>query len=193
MHTTALVPVTGSPSTWARDLAFVGGVSGIVAPGLVIADPLFSLTAGLAGALLGAMLGAMGAPALEWLRPRAPLWTLVLAAPIVGAGWGALSGVAGGLVGGAAFGSEAPLLGAIMGAGAGMVQLGWMFLPYMVATVLRLPRWPVLLAASGLTPMLGWIAVSLFFASPALLPLLGMAALPTLAAVVLSVRARAGR
>ena len=171
----------------------MGGVTGVAAPFLVIGDPVFSVVAGLAGAVSGLVLGALGVPALEWLRPRAPLWTLVLAAPLVGAAWGAVSGIAGGLVGGAMFGSEAPLLGAIMGAGAGMVQLGWMFLPYTVASVMGLPRWPVVLGASATAPLLGWVAVGLFFSSPVLVPLLAVAALPVLAALVLSAAVRRPR
>lgn len=159
MNEHALVPLTGSPLPWARDFAVVGGVTGFAAPYVVITDLPFAAAAGLAGAALGLVLGALAAPFLERARHRVPLLLLVFAAPFVGAVWGGLSGVAGGLVGGRMFAGESVELGLVMGAAAGMVQLGWMFLPYTLVAVMKLPRWPVVLAASVAAPVFGFLAV----------------------------------
>jgi hypothetical protein len=199
MHHDPLVPsrvtVTGDPSTWARDLAIVGGVTGFAAPALVIADPVFSLAAAVAGASLGLALGASVATALERLRTLVPLWMLICASPFVGLAWGGAKGFLAGLVGGSAFGSEAPALGLLLGGLAGMVQLGWFFLPYTVLAVTRGPRWPVVLAAFGVAPMLGWVAFTLLLLSPVLLASAVVLGLPvgTFAAYQLSAQVRRAR
>jgi hypothetical protein len=158
-----LARVTGRRRDWARDAALVGLVTGYTGPawliyGLGLHPHLVACA--LAGGLVGAMLGAVAPDVLDLVRGRVSLPALAVSLPVLGffLGWGAAA-LAADLVG-APVGAAARF-GAV--ALAGQIALFW--LPYTVATVTRLPRWPVLLIACLVSPLLGpaavWLAMVL--------------------------------
>ena len=166
--------------TWARDFAFVGGVSSFLAPFLIAGTALgwstllaTSATGALSGALLGALLqGPLrrrdtdvdGAHAGGGLA-TAPWPLLVLLFLAVGAFWGAIVGAVGATVlsydAGGLWGSPRGALGQVysffMGfaAVAAAAQLAWFGVAYARMDRARIPTWPLLVAACG-TPFLGW-------------------------------------
>lgn len=178
MEPTTLV---GPTRAWVRDFALVGVVTGALAPYFVIFDPAFALGAGLVGGLSGAALGAGLCLGMERARRWLPLSAILAGAAVLGAGWGGLAGAAGGV---ASFGLVSSHhnwggvgLGAFFGACSGLLQLGWMFLPYLLGSTRR-TTWPVVGLAVLAAPFMGWIgflalASTLFggwmFALPALL------------------------
>lgn len=151
--TTLAARRTGSPLTWGRDLALIGGVSSFVLPSMMV-GPLvpaaFPWWAAAAGAGTGLLLGLAAPALLDLVRGRVPLLVLVLLAPLVGAAWGGLSGS----LAGAAVGGDSALLGLLAGSTAGAVQLGIWWFPYTFQTVLQRRRWPVVLACVLTTPLL---------------------------------------
>jgi hypothetical protein len=176
-----VTPVVGSPWRAGRDLALVGAVTGALAPALVVFDLAFCLAAGAAGALGGLAIGLAGAPLVAALRRQLPLPVLLCAAPVTGAAWGGLAGLAGGLVSDAGFGGGAWLFALLAGSVAGSLQLSALSLPYLVQSVRDAPRWPVVAAACLAAPVLGWVAVvagAVAF-SPLLLPVV-LLSLPAL-------------
>ena len=152
--------ITGEPAAWARDAAIVGGITGYVGP----ATALFGwslhpwlLACAAACALGGAVLGASVALALERARGVVPLRVLAVALPALAIGLGALwAGSAAWLVG-------APILAAAtFGGVAAAVQVGLAWLPYTVQAVLGGPRWPIVVVASALSPLIGLLAWAVF-------------------------------
>lgn len=150
------VRVTGRPSSWARDGAIVGAVTGYVGPaavlfGLSLHPWLVACTA--AFALGGALLGLVMSWVLERLRGRVPLPVLGVTLPVVAVATGSLwAATAGWLVG-------APVaLAATFGGIAVAFQVGMFWFPYTVLAVLGGRRWPVVAAACVVSPFLGLLA-----------------------------------
>jgi hypothetical protein len=82
---TPLVPITGSPSSWARDFAILGGFTGSFAPLCVIGDVGFAAVGALVGAATGAVVGVGLRGLLERMRATLPLRVMILVAPVIGA------------------------------------------------------------------------------------------------------------
>lgn len=153
---TALVPLTGRRRDWARDAGLVGLVTGFSGPAWIVygLTPHPHLIAcALSAGVLGAALGFVGPDVFGWLRQRVSLKVLAVALPAAAffLGWGAASLAAGAV--GAPAGAAAWFGGVAL---AGQVTLFW--LPYLVAVVTRLPRWPVVVAACLLSPLMGYAA-----------------------------------
>lgn len=162
--------VTGHAGDWSRDLALVGGVTGATAPAFMVFDPLYCLIAGIVGAVSGAALGLVLWRGLDAVRGVVPIPLLLLAVPLVGLGWGGLSGSVAGLIA-APVGTpeDSAGLGLGFGAVAAVLQLGWLWFPYTVQSVRRGWRWPLLLLACLVAPTLGWAS----FVTTLTLPLWG--------------------
>jgi hypothetical protein len=153
-------PLTGAPATWSRDWAIVGGVTGYLAP----AGAMFGATAHpwlvactATFVLGGAILGQIVPRLLERSRGRVPLTVVGVVLPptlvLLGMLW---AGLAAAWVG-------APVgPAAIFGAVAAGFQVGVFWLPYTVAAVLDRPRWPVVIAACMVAPLLGFVARVIF-------------------------------
>ncbi|MDG1479789.1 MAG: hypothetical protein P8R54_09365 [Myxococcota bacterium] len=151
--------VTGEPRVWARDMAIVGGVTAFLAPmpALPLATMWFIGATTVTGAVTGAAFGAAMPGALEVLRRRLPLAALLAFGPIPGALWGGIVGALGfGLSGGVAPLAVCVLCAAIAGA----LQFGLFWFPYTFQTVRGAPRWPVVLGACVLTPLIGVLTMS---------------------------------
>lgn len=150
--------LTGSPVRWGADLAVVGGVTGAAVPAVLV-GPLAPavLPAALVGLGCGLVLGVLFPEFLETARRRVPLDFIGLRAVGAGAGFGALVGLLTALIVG-----DIPLGAFFVGGLVGALQIGWLWLPYTVLTVLERPRWPVVVAACGIAPLLGPLAVSLW-------------------------------
>jgi hypothetical protein len=145
--------VAGRPEAWARDFGLVGLACGVLAPAAVAGPSLVFAFTGLAGAFYGVVLGLVAPRVLERVRGRVPLPLLAGAAVGVGAAWGAATAMLGTLgLGG--------LLGMVpVAATAGALVTGAVFLPYTVASVMRLSTWPIVVAASAAAPILGWLSL----------------------------------
>lgn len=142
-----------APRPWARDLALVGATTGVA---LAVATPLSWSLALLAGALagtLGALLGAL-MPRLLHRRVRRRSW-LLLAAAAVGLGglWGGAAGLGAGVLAGASWKWSAAVF-----ATAGAVQLGWVWLPLVMARARGRSTWPLVALASVAAPAAGYLA-----------------------------------
>lgn len=150
--------VTGSSWAWTRDVAVLGGATGWLAPGAVLSftDPI-ALVGGLVGLATGASLGAMLPRLLEMMRGSLPIPLLLVAGVVGGALWGALVGaVTATVLGTATFAG----FGAAAGALTAGLQFGWFWFPYTFQTVRRGRTWPVLAAACGMAPAIGWLAIA---------------------------------
>lgn len=148
--------LTGSPLRWGRDLAIVGGMTGFAAPASVCGlsfDP-FTLTALTTGLVCGMLLGIEMPAFLESARRRVSLAGIAVRCVAVGAAVGAFIGFVAAQAAGEIFLAPFVLAGI-----AGGLQLGWLWLPYTVLTVLERPTWPVILGACAVAPLLGPIAV----------------------------------
>lgn len=134
-----------------RDLAVVGGVTAVLAAAGLggSALSLFSLVAGAAAATLGALLGRLG-PLLLGRRVRRVRVPFLLGAGAgLGALWGATAGALAALVAGT------PLLPAVVDAARlGMLQLGWLWLPYLLLRARGRATWPLVTLAAAVTPLL---------------------------------------
>lgn len=151
--------VTGEARVWARDMAIVGGVTAFLAPmpALPVATMWFIGATTVAGAVTGVALGSAMPGALEALRRRLPLATLVALGPIPGALWGGIVGA----LGFALSGGVAPLAVCMLCVAiAGALQFGLFWFPYTFQTVRGAPRWPVVLGACVLTPLVGVLTIS---------------------------------
>jgi len=160
--------------TWARDLPLIGATTGGFAPLFVIFDPVFAIAAGVTGMLVGCWLATMVSQPMPFLRRHVPLSVFCTCAALVGALWGASAGLAGGFftatlqlpLSGVDFGAPqgAPVLGMICGACAGMVQVGGLSLPYLVARAHRRSGIVVTLGVL-LSPFMGWLGILVLGAS----------------------------
>ncbi|MFT5679110.1 MAG: hypothetical protein ACI8RZ_000014 [Myxococcota bacterium] len=153
--------VTGRPAHWARDMAIVGGVTASLAPLPALAlgaTAAFIGGTAVTGAVTGAALGAVMPGVLERVRGRLPLPVLMVLGPIPGALWGGIVGA----VGFALSGVGVPLaLCVLCAALAGAVQFGLFWFPYTFQTVRGARRWPVVLGACAVTPMIGLLTVAI--------------------------------
>jgi len=153
-----LARITGRRRDWMRDATIVGLVSGYTGPAWVLYGPSLHphlVACALTGGVAGVLMGAVAPDLLEQLRRRVSLRTLMVVLPLLafflGTGMATLAASAVGAPMGAASRFGAVAL-------AGQVALFW--LPYTVATVLEGPRWPVVLAACALSPLLGPVALA---------------------------------
>ncbi|MCB9684038.1 MAG: hypothetical protein H6735_03220 [Alphaproteobacteria bacterium] len=155
--------LVGPPTRWARDWALIGLASGALAPiGLGMwsnpAGIAFVVAAGLVGMIVGAAIGGFAPAVLERVRGRWPIPALLMLGLPIGAVWGALAGLAGGL----AVGDPSFLVYSVFGAAiAGAAQLGATWFPYTFLSVLQRRTWPVVLLSVLAAPLLGWLAVVL--------------------------------
>lgn len=151
--------VTGEARDWARDMAIVGGVTASLAPLPALAlgaTVAFIGGTAVTGAVTGAALGAAMPGVLERLRGRLPLSVLMVLGPLPGALWGGTVGA----VGFALSGVGTPLaLCVLCAAIAGALQFGLFWFPYTFQTVRGAARWPVVLGACALTPLIGLLTV----------------------------------
>ncbi len=152
--------LVGSPAHWARDFGLIGLFSGAMGPTILGVGWSVLVASGLAGAAAGALLGAAAPGVLERVRGRVPIPFLLLMGIPVGAVWGAVAGLAAGL----ALGSLPNMfvLWAMVAGIAGAVQMGAVWFPYTVLSVLRKPTWPVVVLACASSLWLGRIAILLF-------------------------------
>ncbi|HHO53888.1 MAG TPA: hypothetical protein ENK18_24205 [Deltaproteobacteria bacterium] len=150
--------LTGSPLRWGRDLAIVGGMTGFAAPAGVYGLSLepFTLTALTTGLVCGMLLGIEMPAFLESARRRVSLTGIAVRCVAVGAAVGAFIGFVAAQAAGEIFLAPFVLAGI-----AGALQLGWLWLPYTVLTVLERPTWPVVLGACVVAPLLGPVSLEL--------------------------------
>lgn len=160
MTTMTLVEARPEPETnlarlvearaWARDLACVGGASGLAISLLMGASASFVLSAALAAAAIGAAIGA-GAPLLLSRRVRRiPVVLLLAASAGLGANWGAATGAIAAL----ASGEPGWLHAAELGATAGLVLLGAFWLPAALLRARGRSTGVVVLGAIALCPVI---------------------------------------
>ena len=162
-------PTLGGAGRWARDLAIAGGGTSLLAVAFIeqsassLTQP-FVIAATVLGALVGAVMGlGLRRLLIAWLY--LPLLVWVPISLVLGAIWG---GTVGGL---AMFIDEAvrpgsPQLSAVMitgalGAVAGALQLGWLWLPYAVRAGRGKSTWPVVLVALVVGTFSGYLALRL--------------------------------
>jgi hypothetical protein len=132
---------------WIRDFGFVGGVTGFLAPYVVLENVEYSLRAGVGGAVTGALLGLFTSALLSTRARRWPKLVLLPAGFAIGALWGM----------GAVLPTTMLLeLSLIFGGAAGAVQLGWFWLAYSYRRVNLRSTWAVVLLASLLSGGLGY-------------------------------------
>ena len=146
-------PDLGAPRAWARDLALVGGFTGL---GLGFATPMgwdsLAITALLAAGL-GAVLGLL-VPRLLHPQVRKTPWLLLVAAGIgLGACWGGAAGLGGALLTGAPW-----MRATELGATAAAFQLGWLWLPLLLARASGREGGALALLACAIAPLVGWLA-----------------------------------
>jgi len=167
--------ILDAPRRWAVDGALLGAVAGVSSPALMlVSEPLtietLTIVAALTacGALTGVVYGFPVRRLLNWLRRRLSLRSLAVLMPAVGAIWG--TGVITGAMVLIMIGGDYTLAqiagasighGVIIGGPIGAVLFGLLWLPYAVTAVMRLSRWPVVLATAALSPVLTWIWLTL--------------------------------
>lgn len=135
--------------------AYAGAAS--VAFGLSLHPWLLGAT--VAGAVVGGLLGYVGPFGLDRLRGRVPLPMLMALVPLMAGAVATSVAIA------AAWVVGSPLaLAALYGGVAAMLVTGVAWLPYTVATVMQLRRWPVLAAAVLVSPLSGPITQWLWLA-----------------------------
>lgn len=170
----------GKSTRWARDAALVGGWTGWSGGAAFITSLMFSgpellrslavrvdvpvlgvwmdltpihIAAGVVGVVFGGVLGMAAPMSLDWVRGLLPIPALALCLPVaaggLAAGFGAMTA--------AAFGASV-LPAAVFGVVTGSLQTGASWLPYTVASVVGLPRWPVLGGAMLVGPFAGLLA-----------------------------------
>lgn len=148
--------VTGRPVSWSRDGAIVGAVTGYVGPasvlfGLSLHPWLLACTLGFA--LGGAVLGAWLSAVLEQVRGRVPLPVLAVVVPALAVGSGSLWAAF------LAWMVEAPVaLSMTFAVVAIAFQVGVFWFPYTMLAVLGRARWPLVVAACTVSPLLGLLA-----------------------------------
>ncbi len=150
--------LTGSPLRWGRDLGIVGAATGFSVPlaGLGVAPDTFGWTAAGIGLVAGLLLGLEMPEFLESARRRVPLAAIGFRCVLAGAGIGAGVGIV------AAHATGHLILVPFVVAGlAGALQLGWLWLPYTVLTVLERRTWPVVALACAAAPAIGWLSAAL--------------------------------
>ncbi len=160
MHPPRALPtrITGSPVRWGADLAVVGAVTGASVPAALLGAASISVVpSAIAGLGCGLLLGVLFPNFLDSARLRVPLDSIGLRAVGAGAGFGALVGLSTAVIVG-----DIPLAAFFVGGLVGALQIGWLWLPYTMLTVLGRPRWPVVLAACVVAPVLGPMAVWLW-------------------------------
>lgn len=161
-------PASGPALAWARDFAIVGGVSAFMTPFMIAGAfvgtryLVYAAAGGIIGGfflglLFGHLLGAGRDP--DDAARRTPVWILALAAPVLGAIWGASVGLVAAL---GLPGRSADLVGVSMtlAAIAGALQLGWLWAGYLFARLRRHATWPVVVAAC-LLPIVGTAALDM--------------------------------
>ena len=152
--THALVPVTGTRRSWVRDGALVGALSGLLAPVALTLAPFPALLVTMAGgAGAGAVMGALAPGVMEWFRPRTSFAPLLIATSGMASAIGAP--VAMGLA--ALLGAEV-LTAGLFGAVVAGTQVTLLLVPYLVATVLQQPRWPIVVGSAVSAATLSWLA-----------------------------------
>ena len=152
----------GGTKRWATDLAFVGAVSGAVAPlafAPMMAMPAatYAVIAGAAGAATGLALGLVAPKLLTGLLRNVPVGALLVGGIALGGAWGGLVGA----ITATAISPHPELLHSSVeiAAIAGAIQLGWWWLPYLMRLAKGKSTWPLMLAAAALAPFLGWIGL----------------------------------
>ena len=159
----------GDPFTWVRDFALIGATTAFLAPTAVLelTGIHLSLTYYIGTTLSGAAIGGL----LGWVLPRllisrlrtVRMWKLLLAGLVAGAACGALAGALSALSLGepldASYSGQI-LFGLMLGAPAGALQLGWLWLPYTRRAVAAHRRWPLVAAACVASLGLGWLSLS---------------------------------
>ena len=159
---------TGRSFDWALSFGAMGALTaaGATLPFLWLAFPIQDFHLALAGlaAATALLAGATLPGLLDHLRTRVRLRSLMMSAVFAGAVWGGLvSGIAASVTAPQLIipGFSMPLnLGGLIAAGAavGALQVGWFWLGHAVQTALRRRRWPLVMAAAALAPILGWVA-----------------------------------
>ncbi|MEM6926618.1 MAG: hypothetical protein AAF602_06805 [Myxococcota bacterium] len=163
--------VLDSPKRWSADGALLGAMAGFFSPLLVLlSEPVTLYTLQLVafltlcGGSTGAALGRPVRSLLNRLRRRLSIRSLAVLMPALGAIWGTLAVTATMvlLMAGSEF-SPAVIAGTSVGHGVmiggpiGAVMFALLWLPYAVTAVMRLSRWPVLLATAVASPLLTWV------------------------------------
>jgi len=150
--------LTGSPLRWGRDMAVVGGATGLIGSLAItgLAFPPFAVAAAIVGAGAGLLLGIEMPEFLESARCRLSLITIGFRCVLAGAATGGFVALVAAHAAGEIF-----LMPSVVAMVAGGMQLGWLWLPYTILTVLQRPTWPLVLAAVVAAPVVGWLATLL--------------------------------
>ena len=162
-HSTALTrhhPL-GTPTSWALDFAIIGFASGLLAPLLVSQGQLgveYLASTAIAGLVVGALLGALLPTLLGRLAASVPFGILLFAGPVVGAVWGASTGLVGGValvVTRMQFAEDLAIVSVILAGVAGAMQFAWLWLPYTLLRAAGRKTWAVV-AIACTTPVIGY-------------------------------------
>lgn len=143
----------GSRGAWARDFAILGALStglGLANMGFAGFLPSIVIVGAILGALTGFGLGWTLEPILARDGARMPGGLVAVFGPILGGFWGAAVGALTVL---AVF-PEGLAVGTVVGAIAGLLQVGWFWVVYLALRLRKAPTWPAL-ALAALTPFIG--------------------------------------
>jgi hypothetical protein len=155
----------GSRLSWARDFAVIGAVTGFAAPAPYFwHDTEYLAACSGSGAVIGAVLGVATSRALLVWLSRWPFGVLLVLGLALGALWGGSTGFCGGALALDDAHAYVPLtpISAIAGAGAGMLQLGWFWLPYTLARAKGKSALAIVAAACVVSVALGFASLSIF-------------------------------
>lgn len=136
---------------WARDFAFVGAMTGFLAPFTLLRELPYALASAgggaLGGAVVGAVLGSLSGRVLHW-----PRGSLVVCAIVPGVLWGLSAAAASALIDSSVFG-----LSCVFACSAAVVQAMWLWPLYLRRHVAGQSPFVLLLAASFVSPLLGLV------------------------------------
>lgn len=144
--------MTSHSLPYVRDFSLVGGITGFLAPYMVIHQVEYSAVTGIGGAVTGALLGLLTA----WLLAgSARRWRKIVFIP-AGLALGALWGLGTALATAVTGSRDLLLLSLIFAGAAGAVQLGWFWLAYCYRRVNARSTSPVVALACVFGGGLGW-------------------------------------
>lgn len=145
--------ILGARRAWSLDLAFVGGVTtlalGVVSPLAVSTVLVASAICALSGVVLGALVPTLLAHRVR----RKPVLLLLAAGAGLGACWIGFAGAGAAVLTGTSWRWALSI-----GATAGAVQLGWLWLPMLLARAKGRSTIEYVLLACLASPLVGYLA-----------------------------------